>query len=383
MAPPNGEGKKKAKNMRDSRGGNEVERPGRLAIALDGGTTNTRARLIRDGRIVAVARREIGVRDNVLGGSSGLRLLSDAVRAVIAEVRASPAASTGADGTPAGVDRIVASGMLTSEVGLVAVPHVVAPASLADLSRAVVARTFPEIAAQPIHFVPGIRTPPADGEDGWMRADVMRGEECETYGALLELARGAVPSQSEPGLAFVWPGSHTKLVEVDGQGRIMRSQTSLAGEMSQAVGRHTLLAASLPAHWPDRLDCEAAEAGARAALEYGLQRAAFLVRIAALGGVMNADERAAFWIGVMTAEDVGHMVRDPIMATGRPVFVGGREPLRTWYARWLGRFHDGPVTPLDDELAEIASALGALAIATSPCETEPGDDASTLAEPAP
>jgi hypothetical protein len=33
------------------------------AVALDGETTNTRARLIRDGRIVATARRAVGVRD--------------------------------------------------------------------------------------------------------------------------------------------------------------------------------------------------------------------------------------------------------------------------------------------------------------------------------
>src|SRR4051794_23104330 len=48
------------------------------AIALDGGTTNTRARLLRDGRIVAVARRTVGVRDAAL--SAGLGPLAGAVR---------------------------------------------------------------------------------------------------------------------------------------------------------------------------------------------------------------------------------------------------------------------------------------------------------------
>jgi hypothetical protein len=37
--------------------------------------------------------------------------------------------------------------------------------------------------------------------------------------------------------------------------------------------------------------------------------------------------------------------------------------LRSLYARWLGERHAGPVTALDEELAEQASALGALAIA--------------------
>ena len=36
-------------------------------IALDGGTTNTRARLMKGGRVLATARRAVGVRDTVLG----------------------------------------------------------------------------------------------------------------------------------------------------------------------------------------------------------------------------------------------------------------------------------------------------------------------------
>jgi 2-keto-3-deoxy-galactonokinase len=40
--------------------------PWTWAIALDGGTTNTRARLMRGDRIIAVARRGVGVRDTLL-----------------------------------------------------------------------------------------------------------------------------------------------------------------------------------------------------------------------------------------------------------------------------------------------------------------------------
>ncbi|MGC8642436.1 MAG: 2-dehydro-3-deoxygalactonokinase, partial [Isosphaeraceae bacterium] len=283
---------------------------------------------------------------------------------------------------PATLDLIVASGMLTSEVGLLTVPHLDAPAGLDELARAVVVRTVPEIGAQPIHFVPGLRTPPEDGPDGWMRADVMRGEECETLGAWFALVdRGHVPT--DRGLAFLWPGSHTKLVEVDQQGKIARSQTSLAGEFVQAIARHTLIAASLPAALPDRLDQGAAEAGARADREQGLERAAFLVRLAALGNTMSPEERAAFWIGAVVADDVGHLLRHPMLAERRPVFVGGREPLRTWYARWLGELHDGPVTALDHVLAEGASALGVWAITFRQRAASRSSGASALAEPAP
>ena len=124
-------------------------------------------------------------------------------------------------------------------------------------------RAIPEIGPWPIHLVPGIRTPAEAGPDGWMRADLMRGEECETFGALSRLKRRGLLEMGRAGQVFLWPGSHTKLVEVDPRGRITRSQTSLAGEFLEGIARHTLIAASLLSRWPDQLDLEAAEAGAR------------------------------------------------------------------------------------------------------------------------
>ena len=327
----------------------------RRAIALDGGTTNTRARLVQDGEIVATARREVGVRDTVLSdGASACRLL-DAVRETIMEV------SGGKSSVDA--DLIVAAGMLTSEVGLVAVPHEPAPAGLSELADAMVVRTIPEIGPWPIHFVPGIRTLAEAGRDGWMRADLMRGEECETLGALFQLRESGLQQVGLEGEAFVWPGSHTKLVEVDRLERITRSQTSLAGEFLQAIARHTLIAASLPSRLPEDLDLEAAEAGARAANDQGLERAAFLVRIAAMEGALDLNQRASFWVGAVVADDIRHLAGNPILAPSRPVWVGGREPLRRLYAHWLGRSLPGPVHPLDDTMAEAASAVGALKIA--------------------
>ena len=149
-------------------------------IALDGGTSKTRARLIQDGRIVASARRTVGVRDSVPSDRSSGQRLADAVREVIAEAAGfgdGPAQGTTPPPCP---DLIVAAGMLSSEEDLLAVPHVLAPAGLFELADTVVARTLLRIWPRPVQFVPGLRTPAGAGPDGWMRADVMRGEECET-----------------------------------------------------------------------------------------------------------------------------------------------------------------------------------------------------------
>jgi 2-dehydro-3-deoxygalactonokinase len=339
-----------------------IKRAWPRVIALDGGTSNTRARVIQDGRVVATARRTVGVRDSVLSDRSSGPSLAEAVRDVIAEVAGPGAGPAHGRPVPLGPDLIVAAGMLSSEVGLLAVPHVPAPAGLAELADTVVASTLEHVWPLPIHFVPGVRTPADAGPDGWMRADLMRGEECETMGALTELTRRGLVEPGDEGLAFVWPGSHTKLVEVDGQGRITRSQTTLAGELIQSAARHTLLAASLPAEFPLVLDIEIAEAASRATQSQGLGRAAFLVRVAALLGTMRPEQRASFWIGAVVSDDVGYLARHSILARPRPVWVGGREPLRSLYARWLAGSLKGAVSPLDEELSESASALGALAI---------------------
>ena len=333
------------------------ESPAEWSVALDGGTTNTRARLIHGDRIVATARRAVGVRDAVFDPDS--RPLAIAVRAAMEEV------SRGlGDVRP---DLIVAAGMLSSDVGLTAVPHVEAPAGIDAMARGVAVRLLPEIADRPIVFVPGVRTPPAPGVDGWAEADVMRGEECETVGSWTRLAaqspREPPYDESGPAAVFLWPGSHTKLVAVDAGGRILRSHTTLAGEMTAALARHTLLASSLPRDLPDEPDRAALDAGARLATREGLGRAAFLVRIAALAETLGPEARASFWLGAVVADDVAHLSRHPMLDGPVPVRVGGRQPLRSLYARWLGERHAGPVTALEDELAEQASALGALAIA--------------------
>jgi 2-dehydro-3-deoxygalactonokinase len=351
------------------------------SVALDGGTTNTRARLLCGRQIVATARRSVGVRDNLPARpsestqsgcdriiaapvSKGHRtLLAQAVREVLDDLLQPTAPSAdivSADG-PLQPELIVAAGMLSSELGPLAVPHVNGPAGPDDVARRVAMTLIPEIAELPIYFIPGIRTPGGDGPDGWFTADVMRGEECETWGAYTTLQQAG---EIEPGgwQVFLWPGSHTKLVEVDGAGRITRSHTTLAGELLQVVAKHTILATSLPGELPDEVDRDAAEAGGRAVARDGLGRAAFLVRIAALTETLSAFERVSFWMGAVVQSDIDSLARHPVLAPGRPVWIGGRQPLRSLYATWLGRRHLGMVAPLHNALADTASALGALEI---------------------
>ena len=315
-------------------------------VAVDGGTTNTRARLIHDGGIVATSRRGVGVRDGV--ASRNASAVAGAVREVIRDVLA--------DGGGVRPDVVVVSGMLTSEVGLVPLSHVAAPAGVDDLARGSSLRELPEVFDRPILFIPGVKTPPTDGPGGWADADVMRGEECESLGLIGRLGLAGP-------VALLWPGSHSKLVRVDPEGRIERSVTTLAGELTAAVARHTLIAASLPEGLPEHPDLESARSGARIAASEGLGRAAFLVRMLALAGATTPEQRAAFWVGAVVGDDSANLARHPILDDAVPLWVGGPRPQRELYAEALGLLHDGPVVAVSDDDAQAAAALGALAVA--------------------
>jgi 2-dehydro-3-deoxygalactonokinase len=324
-----------------------VDSIGRV-IALDGGTSTTRARLLEDGRVIATARRAVGVRDTVLSG--GVSPLAGAVKACLYDLESQV---TGSRDAP-----IVAAGMLSAEVGLADVPHVEGPAGLKELAAAAQARHVPGVSDSPILFIPGVRTPAGPGPDGWADADVMRGEECETLGALIALGlTGPV--------AFLWPGSHSKLVEVDSRGRITRSHTTLTGEITAALAGHTLIAKSLPPVLPDAPDPEAVAAGMRLVVREGLGRASFLVRIADLTGALDPAGRAAFWIGAVIGDDAEHLSRHAILSGGVALWVGGRQPQRSLYAERLEALHPGPVRSIDDDLSGRASALGAAAVAAA------------------
>jgi 2-dehydro-3-deoxygalactonokinase len=313
------------------------------AVAIDGGTSTTRARLVVSGRVVAEARRAVGVRDTVLSGRS---TLVEAVRACLDELATNHPLARSAP--------IVAAGMLTSEVGLVAVPHVVAPAGLGELAAGASERVVEGVSGRPILFIPGVRMPPGDGPEGWTEADVMRGEECESLGAWHALGLDRETT-------FVWPGSHTKVVFVDADGRITWSTTTLAGEMAVAIARQTILAKSLPDPFPDDLDPEALALGVRLGATEGLGRAAFLVRIADLTGAFDLARRAAFWVGAIVGDECEDLATGKL--GGRVVRVGGRQPQRSLYADRLRAIRGEPTEPLDDDLAAHASAFGALAVA--------------------
>jgi 2-dehydro-3-deoxygalactonokinase len=268
----------------------------------------------------------VGVRATVLSGSRGA--LQQAVRETLQEVLARAEAAAGDLGA------VLASGMITSAAGLHELPHLVAPAGAAELAAGMVCAAAPEICAPPIWWLPGVRNAaPASGLADIEAVDMMRGEETEAVALVDRLAWAGAA-------LLVLPGSHTKFVRLDADGRIAACATTLAGELLQLLSTQSLLAASVGSAYADALDPAALEAGADAAARVGLARAAFGVRTLDLFGGADRNARACYLLGTVLASDLQTLDHGSALAGTGPalaVLVAGRPLVRDALCHLLRR----------------------------------------------
>ncbi|MCC7276080.1 MAG: 2-dehydro-3-deoxygalactonokinase, partial [Alphaproteobacteria bacterium] len=178
-------------------------------ISVDWGTTSLRAYLLSAaGDVIAASESAQGIM--ALAGGA----FAAALRAVCAGWIA------GHGPLPA-----ILSGMIGSRQGWVEAPYVSCPATLQALGDALVALEVPGFGA--VRLVPGVTRRDAAG-----LPDVMRGEECQIFGAVALL--GAASGR------FLLPGTHSKLVDVE-DGRIVAFRTFMTGEVFAALRGHTIL----------------------------------------------------------------------------------------------------------------------------------------------
>ena len=191
-----------------------------MILAVDSGTTSTRAWVVSGGRVEGGAQGPGGARDLARKKDKGWLL--GQVRRIADE------ALEGAGEDWASVEAVVMFGMITSELGLEEIPHLPAPAGAPELAAGMVRRSYDDLPA-PVRLVPGVRC----GDD-FRNADFMRGEETEVAG-LLSVA-GA-----EPPLLYGSPASHTKIVSVAAEGRNPRRKNNLVGGLVWGVASEGIL----------------------------------------------------------------------------------------------------------------------------------------------
>ena len=249
--------------------------------------------------------------------------------------------------------------MLTSSAGLKEIPHAAAPIGLDELANAMVCASIPEVASQPIWFVPGVK----NMEDNAVTAenaammDMMRGEEAE--------AVGLVSYVNPKGRAiFVLPGSHHKYVLADERRRIQKCITTLAGETLHALTFDTILADTVCRSFAAEFDEEAFLQGAENGMEHGFLHAAFMTRIRGMFCRYTPLQAQNYLLGVVLADDMQALVsaedwpqwRDALfVVTGKPV-------MKNAYISLLKRRGQEVVTATDAQQRGL-SGYGAMELA--------------------
>lgn len=313
-----------------------------MRIIVDCGTTNLRVCLVdRSGQILARSARPGGVRHTAIDGHNGR--LKAMLRDCLDEVLNRAGVSAG------DVRSCIAYGMITSNVGLLEIPHLSAPASVPDLHRGMKTAVFPEIAPYPISFIPGVRNFSGDVTlENFSAMDMMRGEETETVGLAALL-------KPEGECVFILPGSHNKFVRADGQGRILGCMTSISGELLDAVTHHTILADAVGGGFAAAgdYDAEMARLGALECRRCGLGRGAFAGRILGQLGGEDSVRLRSFLLGAVLAQDA--LALNVFLPEGADVYIAGKPPLQQAMGDVLAVFG---VTRTHSVPAEICARMG-------------------------
>ena len=324
-------------------------------ITIDGGTTNTRCILWDNtNKKMAEERRGVGVRNTAIDGNN--QKLKAAVKECLENLLA--AEHLGYDQ----VYRIIASGMITSDVGLVEIPHLTAPAGLEELARAVVPVKLEEICPLPIYFIPGIKNAIADiSLDNYEAMDIMRGEEVESVAVIDRYFSG------KP-ILLVLPGSHNKFVSINDKGKIEGCLTSISGEILASITNNTILAKSVSREYVEEesYDRKWLLAGYRNARKTGLGRACFSGRILNLFAETDTRKIANYILGASLQGDIEAIQNSDAIKIyeNMDIIVCGKNPLRQALVDIL-KFEGvgGEIRSFVSEEENATAALGAYLVA--------------------
>ena len=241
------------------------------------------------------------------------------------------------------ITKILASGMITSEFGLVNLPHITVPAGINELHDTMYETVFPEISSVPFVFIRGVKTAGALSE-----TDMMRGEETELMGLIAFADCRAL---------FVLPGSHSKLISTDETGRITGFSTTLTGEMIASLSQNTILKDAVDLSC-DTVDNAHLLDGYTYAKEHGINEALFKVRI--LKNILGKSktETYSFFLGAVLQAEI-----DVIRKTkAETVVLGGKKQIRKAMEILLSKTTEKQIVSLGDSQVEASVFAGQIRI---------------------
>lgn len=314
-------------------------------LVIDSGTTNTRVRLSDGTRILYTESAPVGARTTAAEGHN--RTLRQELKRMIPSV----ARASGVGLSEVGA--LIASGMITSNLGLLEVPHLPAPVTRARLAEGIVEAMFDDVCERPIHFIPGVKTLPST-VPGVPAGDILRGEEAEVVG-LRSLLRLSGP------VTFLHYGSHHKAIQTGPAGEILSSETVMTGELLQVVSEHTILSSTVLPVRTVALDEPSWRLGLDVALADGVSRALFVTRLTQQLHDQTPQQSSNFLLGALTSLDLP-MVRRALDRGDKLVLYGGDQLPQIMQRYLVSEGWGDRITLVDHDTAELAAVVGAIEI---------------------
>ena len=294
---------------------NQTHPPSRTHLLGDWGTSRLRLWRLRDG-VIAPWREGPGI------GAID-RPAAQILRECLTELQG--------DGRP---QSITLCGMAGARGGLHEAPYAECPADRAAWARQAARIDFDGI---PLAIAAGVAIP-ADSD----RADVMRGEETQIFGAI-----ALDPALATGRHMLLLPGTHSKWVEI-ADGAITGFTTFLTGELFSLLGRSTLLSAGVAG---DDEDAGFAAGLERARAEGGVLGDFFQARALQLRQGRSGAWAAGFLSGLLIGGETAEVAARGLLAVRVPLI--GDAKLARRYA--LALASNGTTTQiLDAEAATLA-----------------------------
>ncbi|OON95958.1 MAG: hypothetical protein ATN31_10310 [Candidatus Epulonipiscioides saccharophilum] len=283
-----------------------------MYITIDTGTTNTRVRLYDyEFNLVDAVTTHIGVKNTAIDGNNNKlkNTLKNSISAIL-----------GSNQNPV-IDAVIATGMITSALGLYEIPHLTVPVSKEALKASAVTVFMSDICDIPITFITGVKN--KFDENNPESMDIMRGEEVEAFAILEELPKG------RPYL-LVLPGSHSKFISVNKLGEITGSVTTLTGELIEVISNRTIISEAVGGELVSKYMKDFVINGYKEAKKVGTSRAAFLCRINNLFCNFSHNQVANFLLGIVLQSDITALMNSSAIEFSKDyqIIVAGKYVLK-------------------------------------------------------